>query len=159
MSAGRTARALRECSQRLETELATLTAERDQLRSAIALGGWAHTCIHHNDKQRAKAKGCPVCATSEVERLKKQALFDADHIHDLNAAFATRAEVERAHAATHHWCARAKRARAALTTERARMKKIETAFTDAISTYFGDDKLVSAKRIEAWQAALKEEAK
>ena len=32
MSAGRTARALRECSQQLETELATLTAERDQLR-------------------------------------------------------------------------------------------------------------------------------
>ena len=33
MSAGRTARALRECSQQLETELATLTAERDQLRA------------------------------------------------------------------------------------------------------------------------------
>ena len=32
MSAGRTARALRECSQQLETELAALTAERDQLR-------------------------------------------------------------------------------------------------------------------------------
>ena len=33
ISAGRTARALRECSQQLETELAALTAERDQLRS------------------------------------------------------------------------------------------------------------------------------
>jgi chromosome segregation ATPase len=33
MSAGQTARALRECSQQLETELATLTAERDQLRA------------------------------------------------------------------------------------------------------------------------------
>ena len=32
MSAGRTARALREHSQQLETELAALTAERDQLR-------------------------------------------------------------------------------------------------------------------------------
>ena len=35
MSAGRTARALRECSQQLETELATLTAERDQLRAEV----------------------------------------------------------------------------------------------------------------------------
>ena len=34
MSAGQTARALRECSQKLETELVTLTAERDQLRAA-----------------------------------------------------------------------------------------------------------------------------
>ena len=31
MSAGQTARALRECSQQLETELAALTAERDLL--------------------------------------------------------------------------------------------------------------------------------
>ena len=35
ISAGRTARALRECSQRLETELAELTAERDQLRAEV----------------------------------------------------------------------------------------------------------------------------
>ena len=33
MSAGQTARALRKCSQQLETELAALTAERDQLRA------------------------------------------------------------------------------------------------------------------------------
>ena len=33
ISAGRTARTLREHSQQLETELATLTAERDQLRA------------------------------------------------------------------------------------------------------------------------------
>jgi hypothetical protein len=33
MSAGETARALRECSQQLETELATLTAEVERLRS------------------------------------------------------------------------------------------------------------------------------
>jgi DNA repair exonuclease SbcCD ATPase subunit len=37
ISAGRTARALRECSQQLETELAALTAERDQLRAEVAL--------------------------------------------------------------------------------------------------------------------------
>jgi len=35
LSAGQTARALRECSQQLERELATLTAERDELRSEV----------------------------------------------------------------------------------------------------------------------------
>jgi len=34
----------------------------------------------------------------EVERLTKQAVFDGDHIHTLNAAFATRAEVTDANA-------------------------------------------------------------
>ena len=46
-----------------------------------------------------------------------------------------------------------------LAKERARTKQIATALTDAISTYFGADKLVTAERIEAWQAALKEGAK
>jgi hypothetical protein len=32
---------------------------------------------------------------AENERLKKQAVFDADHVHALNLGFATRAEVER----------------------------------------------------------------
>ena len=45
-----------------------------------------------------------------------------------------------------------------LAAERARTKQIATALTDAISTYFGADKLVTAERIEAWQAALKEDA-
>jgi hypothetical protein len=49
--------------------------------------------------------------------------------------------------------------RAKLATERARLERITTALTDAISTYFGADKLVTAERIEAWQAALKEDAK
>jgi len=35
---------------------------------------------------------------AEVERLTKQAVFDGDHIHTLNAAFATRAEVTDANA-------------------------------------------------------------
>ena len=46
-----------------------------------------------------------------------------------------------------------------LAAERARTKQIATALTDAISTYFGADKLVTAERIEAWQAALKEGTK
>jgi hypothetical protein len=48
---------------------------------------------------------------------------------------------------------------AELTAERARLERITTALTDAISTYFGADKLVTAERIEAWQAALKEGVK
>jgi hypothetical protein len=48
---------------------------------------------------------------------------------------------------------------AELAKERARLERITTALTDAISTYFGADKLVTAERIEAWQAALKEGAK
>jgi hypothetical protein len=78
LSAGQTARALRECSQKLETELAALRAE--------------------------------------VERLTKQAVFDGDHIHTLNAAFATRAEVTDANA-------RAERAEAAETVALAHWNK------------------------------------
>ncbi len=37
-----------------------------------------------------------------------------------------------------------------------RCERIETALRDAISTYMGADKLVTAERIEAWQAALRE---
>ena len=43
MSAGRTARALRECSQQLETELNAATAERDQLRADRT---YNHECIN-----------------------------------------------------------------------------------------------------------------
>lgn len=40
-----------------------------------------------------------------------------------------------------------------------RAERLALALKDAISTYFGADKLVTAERIEAWQAALKEGAK
>ena len=79
----------------------------------------AYTCTHHNDQQRS---ACPVCLVAaltterdqlraEVERLKKQAVFDADHVHTLNSAFATRAEVTDANA-------RAERAERELETEK-----------------------------------------
>jgi hypothetical protein len=35
-----------------------------------------------------------------------------------------------------------------------RIKQLETALRDAISTYKGADKLVNAERIEAWEFAL-----
>lgn len=46
-----------------------------------------------------------------------------------------------------------------LNMERKQFNKVKTALKDAISTYFGDDKLVTTERIEAWQAALKEDSK
>jgi len=51
----------------------------------------------------------------EVERLTKQAVFDGDHIHTLNAAFATRAEVTDANA-------RAERAEAELAAANERLR-------------------------------------
>ena len=67
---------------------------------------------------------------AEVERLKKQAVFDGDHIHALNAAFATRAEVTDANA-------RAEKAEAELAAERARLDWLLldnlTRFDDSIS--------------------------
>jgi len=92
-------------AQQLERELATLTAERDQLRALLVY----------------------------TDQLHDEALDDIISERD--------------------------QLRAELTTERARMKKIEIALKDAISTYFGADKLVTAERIEAWQFAMKEDAK
>jgi hypothetical protein len=61
-----------------------------------------------------------------------------------------------AHTCVHHNDAERKAAMCCPVCEQTRSQKIETALKDAISTYFGDDKLVTAERIEAWQAALKD---
>ena len=61
----------------LERELTALTTERDQLRAEVerlnALRSWSHTCIHHNDEQRA---ACPVCLvtalTAERDQLRAE---------------------------------------------------------------------------------------
>jgi len=78
------------------------------------------TLVTNRDCPRALERELTALATErdqlrdEVERLTKQAVFDGDHIHTLNAAFATRAEVTDANA-------RAERAEAELATERARL--------------------------------------
>ena len=79
MSAGRTARALRECSQQLETELAALTAERDQLRAAIALG--QQNCDDAYDDLRAErdaARARAHLAAAALENLIETAPSDID---------------------------------------------------------------------------------
>jgi len=137
----------------------------------------AYTCTHHNDQMRA---ACPVCLITaltaerdqlrdEVERLTKQAVFDGDHIHTLNAAFATRAEItdakaraERAEAAETvalaNWngaLERAMKAEAELATERARLDWLET--PSGMDWQWEPERLtVSRASIDA---AMKEDAK
>ena len=133
ISAGRTARALRECSQQLETELAALTAERDQLRAELAA-------------EREKV----TMLLSDAYALTKNWHDRAERAEADAAAYLKRAESFRKIG---------DEAETELAKERARTKQIATALTDAISTYFGADKLVTAERIEAWQYAIKEDAK
>lgn len=73
MSAGQTARALRECSQQLERELAALTAERDQLRGALALG--QQNCDDAYDELRGDAdelRADVVRLTAERDQLRAE---------------------------------------------------------------------------------------
>ena len=132
----------------------------------------AYTCTHHNDRERA---ACPVCLvaslTAERDQLRAELAAEREKVTML---------LSDAYALTKNWHDRAERAEAdaaaylkraesfrkigdeaetELAKERTRTKQIATALTDAISTYFGADKLVTAERIEAWQAALKEDAK
>ena len=90
MSAGRTARALRECSQQLETELATLTAERDQLRVEVKSCGEL-SCDECNARTAA--------LTAERDQLR----LDCDNetkwaAHYLAQSIADKARAERAEA-------------------------------------------------------------
>ena len=144
------------------------------MSTPITLTG-AYTCTHHNDKQRA---ACPVCLvtalTTERDQLRTElAEWQASAHLKGEAIDSLLVECDRLRAdcenetkwASHYLAqsiadkARAERAEAELAAERARTKQIATALTDAISTYFGADKLVTAERIEAWQAALKEDDK
>ena len=90
MSAGRTARALRECSQQLETELATLTAERDQLRAEVKSCGEL-SCDECNARTAA--------LTAERDQLRAQNDQFSDNLSAVGAAYnAEKARAERAEA-------------------------------------------------------------
>jgi hypothetical protein len=105
------------------------------------------TCTHHTDSERI---ACPVCLVTSLRAelaVAQNWVQHKSHLADDLIAENSELRAERDYL------------RAELTAERARMKKIETALKDAISTYFGADKLVTAERIEAWQFAMKEEPK
>ena len=90
ISAGRTARALRKCSQQLETELAALTAERDQLRAEVKSCGEL-SCDECNARTAA--------LTAERDQLR----LDCDNetkwaAHYLAQSIADKARAERAEA-------------------------------------------------------------
>jgi len=128
-----------------------LTAERDQLRS-------------ENSNLRAGQKSCEACdepTAFEVRQLRAELAAEREKAERYRLATlkldAELAEMHKSFAGNVHMENR--ELQTELATERARMNKIKTALKDAISTYFGDDKLVTAERIEAWQAALKEDAK
>ena len=161
-----------------------MTAERDQLRADRAynhecinrLASATGTLGENSEKvvdvvlstiDQLRAELSDQAARFHDEIVSRQGTVRANQELDLKELNHFRAELaaERekvtmllsdAYALTKNWHDRAERAEAELATERARTKQIATALTDAISTYFGADKLVTAERIEAWQAALKE---
>jgi len=90
-----------EVTNQLRAEVERLTAQRENLLKPM------------RDQATARAER----AEAEVERLTKQAAFDGDHIHTLNAAFATRAEVMDA-------TARAERAEAEIKDRAAMMRDV-----------------------------------
>jgi hypothetical protein len=98
LSAGQTARALRECSQQLERELAALIAERDELRDDRANEiAWAKWASHHLEEAiEVKAERDEL--RSEVERLRsdrdceKRLRKDAEELREDAIARAERAE-------------------------------------------------------------------
>ena len=83
---------------------------------------------------------------AEVDRLKKQAVFDADHIHDLNAVFATRAEVERYRLIT-------LRQDAELATERDKVRVLRSSLENLCDEQNGPPLEVNR---DQWQLAMDE---
>ena len=117
---------------RLRAEITRLDAEKPWLKEANAT----------NAELRA-----------ELERLTKQAVFDGDHIHTLNAAFATRAEVTDANA-------RAERAEAELAAEKARLDWLEKRGPWESWNGFGETGITLRENIRAAiDAEMKEGAK
>jgi hypothetical protein len=55
-------------ARELENELAHLRAEVERLKG---MASWAHTCIHHNDAERAGA-ACPCCAITRAEKAETE---------------------------------------------------------------------------------------
>jgi hypothetical protein len=148
---------------KVRDELAAEQAERERLNDGLKMAeAMVRATTDRSDTFRAELTRL----RAEVERLKApRSLFVSASIYEDALARAEKAEAECvrlkslgswAHTCVHHNDAERKAAMCCPVCEQTRSQKIETALKDAISTYFGDDKLVTAERIEAWQAALKD---
>ena len=93
--AAHTARTMRECSQQLETELAALTTERDQLRAALALG--QINCDAEYDDLRAERDA----AIARAERAEAELATEREKVTML---------LSDAYALTKNWHDRAEKA-------------------------------------------------
>ena len=162
--AAHTARTMRDECERLEIELATLTAERDQLRAEIEL----------DEQLQAATEASLKTLTAERDQLR--AIFPRICAALGNGAFCTptvsvgfiesipnevqlvvdqlRSDCENETKWAAHYLAQA-------IADKARAERLALALKDAISTYDPSRKetLVSAERQEAWIAALREDAK
>ena len=149
MSAGRTARALLEHSQQLETELAALTAERDQLRVDLELADvmYQRECEVEHELR------------TEVERLRsdrdceKRLRKDADEFMENAIERATKAEADLValEQSFDDNCRGVVRIADELATERARLDWL---LLDVVSRF--DDAYYTRTTIDA---AMKEDAK
>jgi len=143
---------------------AQLTTERDQLRAVFpqicaAIGngafctptvsvGFIESIPNEVAELRARAERAEANETVALAQWNKE----------LKRAMKAEAELAAEREKSERYRLATLKLDAELAAERARLERITTALTDAISTYFGADKLVTAERIEAWQAALKEGA-
>jgi chromosome segregation ATPase len=128
--------AFQEQYARAEKAEAELTAANKRLADCEFLSQHRYKIIQRQEPRCNEAAARAEKAEAECVRLKSLGSW--------------------AHTCVHHNDAERKAAMCCPVCEQTRSQKIETALKDAISTYFGDDKLVTAERIEAWQAALKD---
>ena len=176
LSAGQTARALRECSQQLERELAALTAERDQLHAALALG--QENCDAVYDELRGdcdELRGDVVRLTAERDQLRAEnstlrAGQKACEACDEPTAFEVRqlrARAERAEGALAasryetvqaaqeglRECIRAEKAEAELAAEREKVRLLRSALENLCDEQNGAP---LETRRDQWQLAMDE---
>jgi hypothetical protein len=76
-------------ARELENELAHLRAEVERLKG---MASWAHTCIHHNDAERAGA-ACPCCAITRAEKAERELAAAKKRIADCEFVMAHRYDI------------------------------------------------------------------
>ena len=137
--AAHTARTMRDECERLETELARLRPELENVYALVTpvgfdLPGGIFETARAVTKLRAERDQLRADRTYNHECINRLASAtgtlgeNSEGVVDvvLSTIGRLRAEVNEAHAATHHWCNRAERAEADLAKERARLDWLES---------------------------------